>query len=63
MKVAEKVLERMAQAGDAEAQRRTGLDVALEMIAAVRDRTQGVQVSVPFGRVEGVKELVEAVKG
>jgi homocysteine S-methyltransferase len=63
VKVADRVLERMAAAGDAEAQRRTGLDVALEMIAAVKDRTQGVQVSVPFGRVEGVRELVLAVRG
>ncbi len=62
VKVAERVLERMAAAGDAEAQRRAGLDIALEMVAAVRDRVQGIQVSVPFGRVEGVRELLEAVR-
>lgn len=62
VKVAERVLERMAAAGDAERQRRTGLDIALETVAAVRDRVQGVQVSVPFGRVEAVRELLEAVR-
>jgi homocysteine S-methyltransferase len=62
VKVADRVLERMAAAGDAEAQRRAGLDIALEMVAAVRDRVQGIQVSVPFGRVEGVRELLEAVR-
>jgi len=62
VKVAERVFERMAAAGDAEAQRRAGLDIALEMVAAVRDRVQGIQVSVPFGRVEGVRELLEAVR-
>jgi homocysteine S-methyltransferase len=62
VKVADAVLERMAAAGDAEAQRRTGLDIAREMVAAVRDRVEGVQVSVPFGRVESVRELIEAVK-
>ncbi|MFM8980892.1 MAG: bifunctional homocysteine S-methyltransferase/methylenetetrahydrofolate reductase [Planctomycetia bacterium] len=62
VKVADRVMERMAAAGDAAAQRAVGLDIALEMVAAVRDRTQGVQVSVPFGRVESVAALVAAVR-
>jgi homocysteine S-methyltransferase len=62
VKVADAVMDRMAKAGDAESQRRVGLDIALEMVAAVRDRVEGIQVSVPFGRVEGVRELIQAVR-
>jgi homocysteine S-methyltransferase len=61
-KVADSVMARMAAAGDAEGQRRVGLDVALEMITAVRDRVEGLQVSVPLGRVAIVRELLEAVR-
>ena len=60
--VADDVLERMAAAGDAEAQRRAGMEIAVEMIDAVRDRVEGVQVSVPFGRVAIVEELLAAVR-
>ncbi len=61
--VAEEVLERMAAAGDAEAQRRTGLEIAVEMIHAVNDRVEGIQVSVPFGKVAIVGALLDAVRG
>ncbi|MDJ0521532.1 MAG: bifunctional homocysteine S-methyltransferase/methylenetetrahydrofolate reductase [Planctomycetota bacterium] len=60
--VAESILERMAAAGDKEGQRRAGIDIAVEMIEAVRDRVEGIQVSIPFGRVEVVRELLDAVR-
>ena len=60
--VADDVLERMAAAGDAEGQRRVGMEIAVEMIRAVNDRVEGVQVSVPFGRVAIVEELLAAVR-
>ena len=56
--VADDVLERMAAAGDAEGQRRAGMEIAVEMIQAVNDRVEGIQVSVPFGRVAIVEELL-----
>jgi homocysteine S-methyltransferase len=56
------VLARMAAAGDKESQRRTGVEIAVEMIEAVRDRLQGLQVSIPFGRVQVVGELLDAVR-
>jgi hypothetical protein len=31
------------------------------MIEAVRDRVEGVQISIPFGRVEVVRDLLDAV--
>ena len=60
--VAESILERMAAAGDKESQRQTGVQIAIEMIEAVRDRLQGIQVSIPFGRVSVVGELLDAVR-
>ena len=60
--VAESILERMAAAGDKESQRAVGVEIAVEMIEAVRDRLQGIQVSIPFGRVSVVKELLDAVQ-
>jgi homocysteine S-methyltransferase len=62
VKVADAVMDRMAAAGDAESQRKVGLEVAVEMIEAVRDRVQGVQVSIPFGRVAIVRDLLDAVR-
>ena len=61
--VAEGVLERLAQAPDAASQRQVGLDIAVEMTEAVRDRVEGIQVSVPFGRIEVVEQLLAAVRG
>jgi homocysteine S-methyltransferase len=62
-RVADDVLRRMAGAGDAESQLRTGVAIAVEMIRAVRDRVEGIQVSAPFSRVAVVRELVEAIRG
>jgi homocysteine S-methyltransferase len=59
--VADSILERMASVSSKEDQRRMGIDIAIEMIEAVRDRVEGIQVSIPFGRVEVVKELMGAV--
>ena len=45
-------MERMAAAETREAQRETGIAIARESAAAVRDRVAGIQVSAPFGNVE-----------
>jgi homocysteine S-methyltransferase len=47
------VLERMrvASANGRDAALAEGVAIAREMLAAVRDRVRGVQVSAPFGRV------------
>ena len=55
-------LERMAAAGDKDAQREMGVQIAIEMIEAVGDRLEGIQVSIPFGRVAVVGELLDAVR-
>jgi len=61
--VSESILKRMAAAGNKQAQRETGMQIAVEMVQAVRDRVEGIQVSIPFGRVEVVGELLDAVAG
>ena len=60
--VPESVRERMASAGDADAQRRVGADLAVEMALAVRDRVQGWQLAVPFGRVEAAERFLAGLR-
>ncbi len=50
--VPDSIMERMAAAETREAQRETGIAIARESAAAVRDRVAGIQVSAPFGNVE-----------
>lgn len=50
--IPEPIMERMRSAGDKESARRTGIEIAREMLAALRPQIQGVQVSAPFGNVE-----------
>ncbi|HNX30580.1 MAG TPA: bifunctional homocysteine S-methyltransferase/methylenetetrahydrofolate reductase [Holophaga sp.] len=53
------VLERMAKYGAAEDQLKEGLDIAGEIIAAVKSSVQGLQVSVPMGQVEVLQGLFD----
>jgi len=57
--VPEPVLARMAAAADREGALATGVQVAREMIAAVRGIVQGLQVSAPLGRVDLVAKVLE----
>lgn len=50
--VPDSIIERMAASEDREVQRNTGIEIARESIAAIRDFVQGVQVSAPFGNVK-----------
>jgi methionine synthase / methylenetetrahydrofolate reductase (NADH) len=52
---------RSASARGKEAALAEGVVIAREMLAAVRDAVQGVQVSAPFGRVEVALEVLGAV--
>jgi homocysteine S-methyltransferase len=49
--VPDEVMQRMARAKTKEAQRETGIQIARESIAQIRERVAGVQVSAPFGLV------------
>ncbi len=54
----EEILSRMAQHADKEAMLAEGLSIAQEMLAAVRDAVQGVQVSAPFGKYAAAAEVL-----
>jgi homocysteine S-methyltransferase len=54
----EEIMLRMAQANTPEAARIEGIEIAQEMLAAVRPLVQGVQVSAPFGNYETAAEVI-----
>jgi len=57
------VLERMANRESAADQMKEGLDIAHEMLAAVRSRINGLQLSAPFGQVELVAPFIKQLRG
>ena len=59
--VPDEVIARMraaAATGD-DAARSTGIEIASEMVAAIRGRVAGVQVAAPGGKVEGVLQILQ----
>lgn len=60
--VPEPVLARMRAAASGEAAKREGLEIAKEMIRALRSRIAGVQISV-LGRDEAAVELLRTARG
>ncbi|MGA7647526.1 MAG: methylenetetrahydrofolate reductase, partial [Terriglobales bacterium] len=59
--VPDEILNRMTKAASAEAAREEGVAVAREMLAAVRDRVQGAQISAPLGRYASAVDVLEAL--
>jgi homocysteine S-methyltransferase len=57
------ILARMAAAGSPEAARAEGIAIAQEMLAEVRDRVQGVQVSAPFGKYKAAAQVLGFARG
>lgn len=55
------IMERMRKAGSKEEALAEGTAIAREMLATVRDRCQGVQIAVPFGRVDMVLDILRDV--
>ena len=53
------ILNRMASAGSAEAQRDEGIAIAAELIAKIRSSVQGLQLSAPLGQVEFALRLLK----
>jgi methionine synthase I (cobalamin-dependent)/5,10-methylenetetrahydrofolate reductase len=56
--VPDETLARMAATTSKEAALAEGVAIAREMVAAVRDRVQGVQVSAPFGKYSAAAEVL-----
>ncbi len=46
------IIERMAQAQDAESAKRAGVEIARQMVEALGSSVAGIQVSAPFGRID-----------
>lgn len=53
------VMERMAAVTAREDQLRTGIEIARESVARVRDRVAGIQVSAPLGKVSTALAVIE----
>ena len=59
--VPDEILNRMSRAASPEAARAEGVAIAREMLAAVRDRVQGAQISAPLGRYASAVDVLEAL--
>jgi 5,10-methylenetetrahydrofolate reductase len=59
--VPDDVMDRMRAAKSKEEALAVGTAVAKEMVRQVRQHTQGIQIAVPFGRVEMVLEVLEGI--
>lgn len=59
--VPDAILERMGRATSADAARAEGVSIAREMLAALKDTVQGVQISAPFGRYSSAVDVLEAL--
>jgi homocysteine S-methyltransferase len=61
--VPDAILQRMACAASSDAARATGVQIAQEMLAAVRPLVQGTQLSIPAGRYGAAAEILSVLGG
>ena len=54
------IMERMAAAQTREEQLATGIQIARESVARIRDRVAGIQVSAPLGKISAALAVIEA---
>ncbi len=59
--VPEPIMARMRAASTPEAQREEGISIAIEALQKIRPLVQGIQISVPFGRVANVIRVLETL--
>ena len=59
--VPDEILNRMTRATSPEAAREEGVAIAREMLAAVRERVQGAQISAPQSRYSSAVDVLEAL--
>ena len=59
--VPDEIFARMTRAATPEAAREEGIAIAREMLAAVRDRVQGAQISAPLWRYASAVDVLEAL--
>lgn len=61
MSVPEPIRERMRKAGVGDAARAMGIEIAREMLIAVKDRVDGAYIMPPFGRYELAIDVIKGV--
>jgi len=59
--VPDEILNRMTRAATPQAAREEGVAIARDMLAAVRERVQGAQISAPQGRYTSAVDVLEAL--
>jgi methionine synthase / methylenetetrahydrofolate reductase(NADPH) len=59
--VPDEIMNRMTKAASPQVAREEGLAIAREMLAALRDRVQGAQISAPQGRYSSAVDVLEAL--
>ena len=62
MQIPEEIRERMRRTPGGEAARKAGVQIAREMLFAVRDRVQGAYLMPPLGRYELALEVLDGLK-
>jgi homocysteine S-methyltransferase len=53
------IMERMAAAQTREEQLATGIQIARESVARIRDRVAGIQASAPLGKISAALAVIE----
>lgn len=61
MSIPEDIRERMREAGGGPAGRAMGVEIAREMLGAVKDRVQGAYIMPPFGRYRLALRVIEGI--
>jgi methionine synthase / methylenetetrahydrofolate reductase(NADPH) len=59
--VPDEIMNRMTRAASPQVAREEGVAIAREMLAALRDRVQGAQISAPQGRYSSAVDVLEAL--
>lgn len=60
-RVPPEIMERLKKYPDTESQREEGIAIAREALAKVKDMVEGVQISVPFAKVENILKVLDAI--
>jgi homocysteine S-methyltransferase len=53
------IMDRMASVSSREDQLKTGIEIARQSVARIRDRVGGIQVSAPLGKIANALEVIE----
>jgi homocysteine S-methyltransferase len=60
--IPEALIDRMAAAKERDEERSEGERIAVEILTAVFDEVQGIQVAAPFGRIQSAITVLDAAR-